>query len=185
MATLTSEEEVDFWRFHRKYAEHLFRKAYRFCSGHEADARDLVQQAFLKALGHWSNTLSALTDRQRVAWLTRTIINEGLQLWRSRGRVVLEELDDVEAVQDKVEHGEPDLEKRVFLSAQLRATCVAITHLPGRQREVLELHAIAGYEISEVAHMLGISEETIRVHLHGGRRKLPALLGQVQRGELT
>jgi DNA-directed RNA polymerase specialized sigma24 family protein len=34
------------------------------------------------------------------------------------------------------------------------------------------LHCLAGYEISEVAEMLGISSSTARVHLHTGRRRL-------------
>jgi hypothetical protein len=47
-----------------------------------------------------------------------------------------------------------------------------IAQLDGRQRDVMALHCLAGYEISEVAEMLGINSATVRVHLHDGRRHL-------------
>ena len=58
----------------------------------------------------------------------------------------------------------------VFAADRYHKACQAIARLDGRQRDVIALHCLAGYEISEVAEMLGISPATVRVHLHAGRR---------------
>lgn len=65
---LTGDEEAEFWSFYRKTAEALFRKAFRMCCGHQADADDAHQRTYIKALEHWP-TVSGLADRQRPAWL--------------------------------------------------------------------------------------------------------------------
>lgn len=61
-------------------------------------------------------------------------------------------------------------------SDEYRMTCRAIALLHGRQRDVIALHCLAGYEIAEVAEMLGIAEETVRVHLSCGRRRLRVIV---------
>ena len=82
---LSTDEEDQFWSFYRKTSEALFRKAYRMCSGHQADADDVHQRTYLKALEHWP-TVSGLADRQRDAWLATTLTRETLQIWRAPHR---------------------------------------------------------------------------------------------------
>jgi RNA polymerase sigma-70 factor (ECF subfamily) len=166
------DEEARFWLFYRKSSEALFRKAYRMCNGQQADADDAHQRAYLKALEHWA-TIGSLTDEQRAAWLATTLVREVLQMWRaphrsreagSRGSVpehAVLALDDADAV----------------VAADLyRRACQAIARLEGRQREVIALHCLAGYEMTEVAGMLGIKLPTVRAHLHSGRARLREIM---------
>lgn len=176
---LSASEESEFWTFYQKTAEALFRKAYRMCGGRKADAEDAHQETYIKALKHWS-TLSSLTDQQRHAWLATTLTREVLQLWRKneQGREV-QELDNA-GWQSSVLADAGDVDR--LLSAQrYRAVCRAIARLDGRQREVVALYGLAGYEIHELAQMLEIKPQTVRVHLHAGRRRLGEILG-VQEG---
>ena len=60
--------------------------------------------------------------------------------------------------------------------SEYRRTCRAIARLQGREREVIALHCLAGYEIHEVAEILEISASTVRVHVHNGRTRLREIL---------
>ncbi len=151
-----------------KTAEELFRKAYRMCGGHEADAQDVLQETYLKAIVHWQ-TVSVSEGAQRRGWLAKTLTNEVLQMWRAPHRSRESSSDDI------AEHTRLDTWSLPDLS-EYRRTCRAIADLRGREQEVIALHCLAGYEIQEVAEMLEISTSTVRVHLHRGRRNLRIIL---------
>jgi RNA polymerase sigma factor (sigma-70 family) len=167
---LSSDEEAEFWTFYRETSEVLFRKAYRMCRGHRADADDAHQRTYLKALEHWP-TVAGLADQQRSAWLATTLARETLQIWRAPHRFR-------EAGQ--AEDGGPPEDRcgadALLMADRYRTVCRAIARLEGRQRDVIALHCLAGYEMSEVAAMLGISLPTVRVHLHAGRRNLRKMM---------
>jgi len=48
--------------------------------------------------------------------------------------------------------------------------------LGGRASEIMIMHCIEGYEISEIAERLEITPATVRVHLSKGRERLRALI---------
>jgi RNA polymerase sigma factor (sigma-70 family) len=167
---LSADEEAQFWTFYRKTSEALFRKAYRMCRGHQADADDAHQRAYLKALEHWP-IVSVLADQKRNAWLATTLTREVLQIWRApyRSRETGSHDDAGQPLAAPVGADSPDA---VFAADRYHKACHGIARLEGRQRDVIALHCLAGYGISEVAEMLGISSSTTRVHLHTGRRRL-------------
>lgn len=162
---LTPDEEEQFWLLHSKTADELFRKAYRMCSGHEADAYDALQETYLQAALHWRK-FSALEGQQRRGWLTRTLTNEVLQMWRAPHRS--REVTSFAGVAENAALDAWSLSAR----SEYRRTCRAIACLQDREREVFALHFLAGYEISEVAEILEISASTVRVHVHNGRAHL-------------
>lgn len=173
-ALLSASEESEFWIFYQKTAEALFRKAYRMCGGRKADADDSHQETYIKALKHWS-TISSLTDQQRYAWLATTLMREVLQIWRkSEQRREVQEHDSA-GWQSYMPADAGDVD-RLLGAERYRAVCRAIARLDGRQREVIALYGLAGYEIHEIAQMLEIQPQTVRVHLHGGRRRLGEIL---------
>jgi RNA polymerase sigma factor (sigma-70 family) len=167
---LSAEEDAEFWTFYRKTSEALFRKAYRMCRGHQADADDAHQRTYLKALEHWP-AVSGLADQQRNAWLATTLTREVLQIWRAphRSREAGAHEDTGRRSGAPVDAGRAEA---VFAVDHYHKACQGIARLEGRQRDVIALHCLAGYEISEVAEMLEISSSTVRVHLHAARRRL-------------
>jgi RNA polymerase sigma factor (sigma-70 family) len=169
---LGADEEAQFFDFHAKTSAPLFRKAYRMCRGHEADARDALQRAYLKALDNWAS-VGTLADSPRYAWLARTLTNEVLQIWRmpyrSREAGAYDDAGEVPGtanVPDSAQHRD-----------ELRRACRAIAQIEGRPGEVIALHCLGGYEIAEVAEMLGVTTATVRVHLHTARERLKAIMG--------
>jgi RNA polymerase sigma factor (sigma-70 family) len=170
---LTDEEAEQFWVFYQKSSQALFRKAFRMCGGHRANAEDLHQRTYLKAMEHW-DTLAGLADRQRHQWIITTLTREALQLWREpRWSREISSHDDIDWQPDT---SGGDADDALVARDRYRGACRAIAQLGGRQGEVLALHCIAGYEMSEVAMMLEISQATTRVHLHAGRKRLLAII---------
>lgn len=55
----------------------------------------------------------------------------------------------------------------------------AISELPEMNRTVFNLYVIDGYKHEEIAQMLGISENTSKVHLHRAKNKLKEVLKNV------
>jgi RNA polymerase sigma factor (sigma-70 family) len=167
---LSDGEEGQFWTFYRKTSEAVYRKAYRMCHGHHADAEDAHQRTYVKALEHWT-TVSGLTDQQRNAWLATTLAREVLQIWRAPYRShESASHDDTErrpSTGTSAGEGEGD-----SAAERYHRACRGIAQLNGRQREVVALHCLAGYEIPEIAEMLEINSATVRVHLFAGRRRL-------------
>jgi RNA polymerase sigma factor (sigma-70 family) len=167
---LGPDEEKQFWLMHSVTAEELFRKSYRMCGGHEADARDALQETYLKAIVHWQK-VGAMDDLPRRRWLAKTLTNQVLQLWRAPHRsrengFIAGDWEDTAAVTCSPSD----------LMSDYRRVCRAIASLKGREREVIGLHCLAGYELREVAKMLDIDASTVRVHLHHGRMRLRQIL---------
>jgi RNA polymerase sigma-70 factor, ECF subfamily len=173
---LRADEEGPFLTFYRKTAEALFRKAYRMCRGHYADAQDAHQRTYIRALEHWP-LVSGLTDRQRSAWLAKTLTRELLQIWRAphRSREMRSDDNAGRRPGPAVSAGDADA---VFAADSYYEVCRGIAQLPRRQREVITLHCLAGYQVVRVAEMLGIKPSTVRVHLRAGRRRLAEMMAR-------
>jgi RNA polymerase sigma-70 factor (ECF subfamily) len=138
---------------------------------HREDAEDLVQDAFLSALKHIDNF-----DPRRPfwPWLSRIIVNRGLDLSASRSVRQSEVLGDHFA--DRGSSPAADAERSDFY-AQVRE---AMLILPPRRRLVIELFELEGFSIVEIAEFLDSAPSTIRWHLHIGRRQLRAALSHVR-----
>lgn len=158
----------------RRYRSVAYRVAYRLL-GHEADALDAVQDAFVKALTH----LPGFEGRSSFkTWLLRVVSNASLDLGRSRGRREMLSMDslgpkDREELEPAVhvEHG-LDL-YRQDLRSKLQE---ALALLPPAQRHTFVLHAEAELSYREVAETLNISIGTVMSRLYYARQRLRAYL---------
>jgi RNA polymerase sigma-70 factor (ECF subfamily) len=78
-----------------------------------------------------------------------------------------------------------DMAERSDLNERLTK---AIGTLTDTQREVLMMHDVEGWKHADIAHLLGLAESTVRVHLLHARRRLRTLLLTVapdaRRGEV-
>ena len=130
-------------------------------TGDGAEAEDLVQEAFVRAVAAGHRFIKA--DNHE-AWLRTTAINLHRNRWRkmrnlSKIRYRLERPTDL-----------PGLEEHVAVIAALRA-------LPAHQREVLALYYLADLPVAEVADMLGCAVGTVKSRLTRGREALAETLG--------
>jgi RNA polymerase sigma-70 factor, ECF subfamily len=141
LADLYEEYEAALWRYARTLTQ----------DGDRAD--DLVQETFIRAMGHLG-LLVLLKPYQRRAWLYRTLKNLFLDEQRSRQRqeILVEQLGrDM-----PVEEFPP---QEMILSDPLRL-------VPERFRELVEKRYLLGMNSQEIAEELGIPAATVRSRLH-------------------
>ena len=133
----------------------------------EDDARDVVQDAYLRAfrsIGRFRG------DARFSTWLYRITANCASNHLGRRRRHHHEELDEDVAVADtRPEHDPVTAADGTLLRDRLE---VAIAALPPRLRAVVVLRDIYDLSHGEIAEELGISEAAAKVRLHRARRKL-------------
>jgi RNA polymerase sigma factor (sigma-70 family) len=145
--------------------QRLFRLARRLSRSAD-DARDLVQETFLRAAK--SPDSVPLGPSHEEAWLVRVLVNICRDRWRqsavrTRARVA----GHVTAAADV--NPEPALMARSMVWQALDA-------LPPRRRAILILYELEGTAIPAVARLLGVSPVTVRWHLSIGRREMAKAL---------
>jgi RNA polymerase sigma-70 factor (ECF subfamily) len=157
--TVTSHETARAEAIGRLFDDHnsrLYKLALRMTWGDE-DARDLVQECFLRAIEHRPPEDPIAAER----WLVRVLVN----LCRDRRR-----RGAVRRAHEREAQGESAVEAHhPGVNAAVRSAVLA---LPVRQRAVVVLHEIEGRTLQEVAEMLGIAAVTARWHLHVALRSL-------------
>jgi RNA polymerase sigma-70 factor (ECF subfamily) len=145
----------------------LYRLARRMVADAE-EARDLVQEAFLRAARHLGSVPA--DDGGAGAWLTRVVVN----LCRDRGRRLEVRRRAAATVLRPVEAA-PDSGPESRAVART-AVQTALAALPPRRRAVVVLHELEERPVAEIARLLGLARVTVRWHLAAGRRDLAARL---------
>ena len=132
-------------------------------TGDLAEAQDVVQEAFTRALPRWGR-LAEYDDP--AAWVRKVAWNLATSRWRRvRGLTDLARRHR----EDTAPAPTPD---RVALQA-------ALAKLPSRQRQAVILHYLADAPIAEIAQLVGAPENTVKTWLHRGRASLAGHLGAV------
>ena len=141
-----------FLALYDRHAPAMYALACRLMGGRTADAADVLQDAWTRALPR----LAAFRrDSALRTWLCGFVVNCCRERWREP---LLEPVDDVMG-----ESHAPDL--RLDLEA-------ALATLPQGYRAVIVLHDIEGYTHREIAAALGIDEGTSKSQLSRGRAVL-------------
>ena len=128
--------------------------------GDRGKAEDVTQEAFIQLLSHWKK----ISRYERPdAWVRRVAIRLAMKAQRrERMREVLER--DTSGPQGPKA---PDVD-----------LANALRQLPLKQRTCVLLFYYEDRPIAEIVDILGISEGSVKVHLHRARERLAALLGE-------
>lgn len=127
-------------------------------TGDTRAVEDIAQDALVIARHRWHDIRAY--DKPE-AWVLKVAIRL-MRRWQQRNQYetplvdvvdVAEQVHDVEAVHS------------------------ALRELSPRHREVVALHHLLGYPVSEIASVLVVSESTVRTHLSRGRAELRRILG--------
>lgn len=150
-----AETGTDFgWLFREEYPR-IVRTAYLMVGEREA-AEDIAQEAFARLYARWARV--SRYDRPG-AWVRRVAIRLAARAIQRRRFIPLVEPPAVPAGRD------PDLHR-------------ALLQLPHAQRAAVVLHYLEDRPVDDVAALMGCSPSTAKVHLHRGRKRLAALLGE-------
>jgi RNA polymerase sigma factor (sigma-70 family) len=140
----------------------------RRLTGSPEEARDLVQDTFLKVVRTPGLVPAGAPSEE--AWLVRVLVNACRDEWR-RSATRRRYQSEFRSHPDTA----PPSEERVLIARDV--IWQALQQLPPRRRAVIVLHELDDVGIAEIARMLGISAVTVRWHLSRGRRELAALVG--------
>lgn len=158
-----------------RYQDRVYNLCYRLCPNH-ADAADLTQTAFLKAL----ESLSRFEARSNFfTWLYRIAANEALSLRRQRRRRPSVSLDSVD---DDRRAAEPALEEssaiatRIDQADLMKRLEAALEQLDDEFRVAVVLRDVEDMDYSEIADVLGVPVGTVKSRIHRGRMMLRTIL---------
>jgi RNA polymerase sigma-70 factor (ECF subfamily) len=148
----------------------------------ENDARELVQDAFLRA---FKNLPTFQGGSSFFTWLYRIVTNLGIDLIRKPGRRQTSDLEenrlDLEDGVDldlpfvsRLDGGDPaDVVRRREIGARVQ---VALDALPSYHRAVIVMREIDGLSYEEMAKVMDVSKGTIMSRLFHARQKLQRAL---------
>jgi len=155
--------------------------AYRL-TGDEEDARDVVQEAYLRAFRGLKRFRG---EAQFTTWLYRITANCAASTLGKRARHRHDVIDDDDEFVDS--SGRLDPAEQADRGAIRDRVKSALAELPPRLRAVVVLRDVYDLSHEAIAAELGISESAAKVRLHRARRKLRErlhpLAGDAQRGE--
>ena len=162
-----------------RHSQTLFRVAFRI-TGNEADAEDVVQEAFLKA---YSNLAKFQEQSKFYTWLVRIAVNEALMKLRRKKPERTVSLDeDIKTEDDslprEIADWSPNPEQQ-YTQAELREILSkTIQGLPPGFRTVFVLRDVEGLSTEETAAALELSVPAVKSRLLRARLQLRERLGR-------
>lgn len=162
---------MNFWEIYDQY----YSRVRRVILGLVRDewlADDLTQETFARVQGH----LDDLKDPAKLSsWIFRIAYNLCQDHFREAGKSVI--VDSAE--EQEMETLEEDSVQKEFEQHQM-SECVQIEidRLPESLRTVLFLSDVMDFSHREIAEIVGITVENVKVRLHRARKKLKELLEQ-------
>lgn len=142
-------------------------------TGNADDAKDLLQETFLKAFRFWDKYEKGTNVR---AWLFRIMKNSYINRYRKETREPgMVDYDDIENFYDSIRDeatDSNDLQRRIYSNMLGDEVTQALQSLPGDFRTVVILADIEGLSYEEIAEFLNCPVGTVRSRLHRGRKML-------------
>lgn len=152
-------------RFVQGNLRRIFALIYRIV-GNVADAQDLTQETFIKALQRQEQ----LKDLEKAAhWLSRIATNTALDHLRRNGRSPLTELDEIPGHLSIAT--DPSPEQQVLREERRLHLDEALAILTPRERTALLLRDVEEMPAEQVAEHLECSKATVRSHIANARTK--------------
>jgi RNA polymerase sigma-70 factor (ECF subfamily) len=169
VSRICAGESACFEALMRRHNQRLYRAA-RAIVKDEAEAEDVMQQAYVNAYTH----LGGFEGRASFAtWLTRIAVHEALARVSRRSRMT-----EIDAMSEKDElprpllSRAPDPEQRAMAAEVGALLEAAVDSLPQPYRAVFVLREIEELDTAETAACLELSEEAVRTRLYRARALL-------------
>ena len=147
-----------------QWADALFRFACK-CTGHEEDARDVVQNSF-EVL--WQKRADVSPEKAK-AFVFQVAYRQAIDNYRKQGRISYKE--ELPEQARSYTQGNPDL-KRVLERARAQ--------LDERARALVLLKDYEGYSYEEIGRITDLSDSQVKVYLHRARKVLKDYLVRVE-----
>lgn len=145
--------------------------------GNQEDAKDLAQEAFLKA---WRGLQFYKFESAFSTWLYRLTSNVCIDFLRRQKRRPVVSLtmqeDEEQAVELEIPDSAPQPEEQILYREQKTAIAAAMNQLEEEFRLVLTLRVIEDLPYEEIAEIMNLKIGTVKSRLARARMKLKSLL---------
>lgn len=183
-----AETILDFNMIYEEYHAPVQRYLARLVGDDEAE--DLAQVVFTRV----SQNLNSFRGESRLStWVYRIAANAAYDRMRQpsfRQQQRAEPLDhagedgsEIPCLDPLTGEPAPSLEQQIHHKQREECYCGVLDDLPENYRVVLMLSEIEGFCAKEIADILGLSVDLVKIRLHRGREKLLAALKQHCRAE--
>ena len=181
--TITQEEMVykskrgdpsGYTELYHRYAKEIYNTIYRLVN-HTAEAEDLLQESFVaafQAIGSFENTGGFR------AWIKRIAINKSISWLRKRKNQVWTEFDAGILITET----EETLDEIAF-TTKVSDVINAIEKLPYQYRTIVQLYLLENIPQAEIANMVGLTHNTVRVQYHRAKQQILKTLEKKDRNE--
>ena len=168
---IKQHDTTAFTLLYQRYWENLFVTAVKVTRSKE-DARDIVQEIFLSfwnrrndldIMGSLDGYLQTCVHYKAIRYIEKNIT-------RRRYLEVLLETAEINQV--------PDAETMLKLKDLQQAVSSAVSQMPSRMRQVYQLSRQEQLSHKEIAVMLGISDETVKKHIHHALQYIRSAIDQ-------
>jgi RNA polymerase sigma-70 factor, ECF subfamily len=131
-------------------------------TGDPSEARDFVQEAFIRAWTKWDR-ISSYEDRE--GWIRQVAYRLAVGRWRRSRRLLLRAEVDQEGIE---------------MPGEQAGVIEALQRLPSMERRAIVLHHVSGLSVEETAVELLAPIGTVKSWLSRGRKHLAAELDDTQ-----
>ena len=156
-----------------RYQQKVYRLAFQMCSADEEEAKDRVQEAFLRA---FRNINKFRGKSSFYTWLYRIVVNTCIDAQRRRKRWrqtflpwrfdKTEETKSNASLEDYPDREENSNPLSRLTRQQLEIDVKkALTSLSEKQRTAFQLKVFQEMSIPEIAEIMGLAEGTVKTHL--------------------
>lgn len=173
-ATAPPMSDTDqFESFLLEHQDKVFATALRIL-GNEADARDVAQEAFLRAWRHWGDVSRAGSGGAWVKTVARNLAINILQRHRARWNSFTDLApEDPDGPSFESMLSVPGTQLEQVLNAEQRVLLErVVAQLPPDQRAALVLYHFEDMDYAQIAQELGVSLGKVKTDIHRARRAL-------------
>ncbi len=155
---------------YRQYVKAMYNTAFRILQQSDK-AEDVVQESFIKAFEMLDSYRAESTFG---SWLKRIVVNESLMLLRKEKVSISLDTIPYEAIDDNPQ------EIWDFQQEEVQILLKCLGNLPEKQRVILNLSLIEGYDNEEICEILNVTDQNCRTMLSRAKKLLRETIIQMK-----
>lgn len=159
--------ELEFQKIYDTFRPKILRYLTRLTGEHEAE--DLTQEVFVK-VNQGLNTFRG--ESKLSTWIYKIATNTALDRMRSPSFQRIDRKERSKEVESDVEYKSPSVDQELIREEMNACIRDFIENLPADYRAVIVLSEIESLKNQEIAKILGITLDAVKIRLHRAREKL-------------
>lgn len=162
----------------RKYSNMLYKICIvMLCN--EQDTQDAIQETFCRLMEKKPRFESGEHEKAWLIHVATNICKDMLRFKIRHPKVSIETIGSIEAIGSTESAGRIEKLSAYLVAPEYRETLTELLELPLKQRTVIYLHYVEGYQIKEIAEIVGITQYAVKKRLQRGRERLRILYQEV------